>query len=92
LEFGILKPDGLSIFDKDTSNKWGLGTGIIVSDKGYILTNQHLANKKNTKVIVTLYDGSTIEGKVLWTEAGIDLAIVKIESKNLRGVILRRFK
>jgi S1-C subfamily serine protease len=85
---GILKPDGLSIFDTDTSNKWGLGTGIIVSNKGYILTNQHLANKKNTKVIVTLYDGKTVEGKVIWTESNIDLAIVKVDNENLKGVKL----
>jgi S1-C subfamily serine protease len=85
---GILKPDGLSIFDKDTSDKWGLGTGIIVSNKGYILTNQHLANKKNTKVIVTLFDGKSVEGKVIWTESNIDLAIVKVDNEDLSGVKL----
>lgn len=79
----MLKPDGVSIFDVDTSGKWGLGTGIIVSSDGYILTNQHLATTKNSKIIVTLENGETTEGTVLWTEPVIDLAIVKINAKNL---------
>jgi S1-C subfamily serine protease len=38
----LLKPDNTSVFDINMEENWGLGTGIIVSPSGYILTNQHL--------------------------------------------------
>ena len=79
----VLKPDGSSILDPFVTEKWGIGTGIIISEEGYILTNQHLATKVNSKVKVTLPDGKETDGKVVWTEGYIDLAIVKINESNL---------
>ena len=38
---GYLKPDIEDVLKRDTAEKWGLGSGIIVSKNGYILTNQH---------------------------------------------------
>ena len=72
----------------DTAEKWGLGSGIIVSKNGYILTNQHLAQNVGKKINVTLHDGRTVEGKVVWTEENIDLAIIKVNEKNLPRVNL----
>ena len=82
----FVKPTGSSIFDINIEQKWGIGTGVIVSEKGYILTNQHLANKRGAKLSVTLHSGKTAEGKVVWTEENIDLAIIKIEENNLKPV------
>lgn len=59
------------------------GTGIIVSENGYILTNQHLAGKIGTRLIVNLDNGDSVQGRVMWTEEDIDIAIVKIEKRNL---------
>ena len=57
-----------------------IGTGVIVDEAGYILTNSHVVNDGDTKSItVSLYDGSNVEGTVLWSDANLDLAIVKIE-------------
>lgn len=61
----------------------GFGTGIVVSEKGYILTNQHLVGNVGSKVIVNLNNGENIQGNVMWVENDIDLAIVKIDKKNL---------
>lgn len=79
----VLEPDGDSILDLNVTRKWGIGTGIIVSENGYILTNQHLANRVNSLVSVTLDNGKTVQGKVIWNEKNIDLAIVKINEDNL---------
>lgn len=79
----ILQANEESIFDVNLTEKWGMGTGIIVSEDGYILTNQHLARKVGGKVTVNLDDGESIQGKVVWVEEDIDLAIVKINKNNL---------
>lgn len=61
----------------------GTGSGIIVSSDGYILTNAHVV-KMNGAVVknckVQLDDGTTIEGKPVWVDSSIDVAIVKINT------------
>ncbi len=79
----MLQANEDSLFDVSLAEKWGMGTGIIVSDDGYILTNQHLARKVGGKVIVNLENGESLQGKVLWAEENIDLAIVKVNKENL---------
>lgn len=85
---GFLKPEFEDILRGDTAAKWGLGSGVIVSKNGYVLTNQHLAQNVGKKVNVTLHDGRIVEGKVVWTEENIDLAIIKVNEKNLPEVNL----
>lgn len=82
----VIKPSGNGIFNINIEEDWGLGTGIIVSEKGYILTNQHLAKKVGTKVTVTLNSGKLVEGKIVWNEENIDLSIIKIDENNLKAV------
>ena len=66
-----------------------VGTGVIVDQAGYILTNSHVVNDGNTKSItVSLYDGSDIEGTVLWNDATLDLAVVKVETDGLQAAEL----
>lgn len=84
----LLKPDGESILDLNVAEKWGMGTGIIVTRNGYVLTNQHLAQNIGAKLVVTLNDGKETQGKVVWNEPNIDLAIIKIDEKNLKAATL----
>ena len=79
----LLEPSGDSLLDPFAAQKWGIGTGVIVSDDGYILTNQHLASRVNSIVTVTLNNGNTTRGKVIWNEPNIDLAIIKINANNI---------
>lgn len=66
-----------------------VGTGVIVDEAGYILTNSHVVNDGDTKSItVSLYDGQDVEGKVLWNDSTIDLAVVKIETNGLTAAEL----
>jgi S1-C subfamily serine protease len=62
----------------------GVGTGIIVDESGYILTNSHVVLDGEVDTLtVLLPDGRDVEGDVLWTERGLDLAIVKVKAGNL---------
>ena len=72
-----------SLFDPLTVEKWGLGTGIVVSKDGHILTNKHLVRDIGSSVTVTLEDGESVEGRVLWYDENIDLSIVKISKTDL---------
>lgn len=60
----------------------GLGSGIIVSPSGYILTNNHVVEKAS-KLEVTLSDGRDFTGKVVGTDPQTDVAVVKINADNL---------
>nr|WP_027701074.1 trypsin-like peptidase domain-containing protein [Clostridioides mangenotii] len=66
------------------SEMTGVGTGIIVDSKGYILTNSHVVSDgKATSVNVLFNDGSDTSGKVVWYDSQLDLAIVKVEKSGL---------
>ena len=61
----------------------GIGTGIIVSADGYIITNSHVVNGGDSSITVDLYNGNEYKGDVLWSDEALDLAIVKIDAKGL---------
>lgn len=58
------------------------GSGVIISDKGYIVTNNHVI-KDATKVDITLSDNRKFEAEVMGTDPSTDLAVLKITGKNL---------
>lgn len=62
----------------------GVGSGVIVDSNGYILTNSHVIDNGNAKDIRVLFDnGDEKEAKVLWYDSLLDLAIIKVDAKNL---------
>ena len=65
----------------------GSGSGIIISDDGYILTNNHVVAKA-TRVTVGLYDKRTFSAKVVGTDPLTDLAVIKIDANNLTPAYL----
>ena len=83
-----LKSAGNSILSKSTENELGLGTGFIVSEDGYILSNEHVTGSKYSKCYITLENGNNYEGTVLWSDSDLDLSITKINAKNLKYVNL----
>jgi serine protease Do len=60
----------------------GLGSGVIIDQEGYILTNEHVINDAD-KITVTLSDGRDFKGQVKGRDARADLAIIKINASNL---------
>ncbi|MDD5613696.1 MAG: Do family serine endopeptidase, partial [Candidatus Omnitrophica bacterium] len=63
----------------------GLGSGMIVNSQGYILTNQHVIDKAD-KITVTLSDGREFTAKLIGEDYRSDLAVLKIEAKDLKYV------
>lgn len=62
----------------------GLGSGVIVNSNGYILTNSHVVGDGRAKRINVLFEnGDTLPGDVLWYDASLDLAVVKVEANGL---------
>lgn len=62
----------------------GLGSGVIVNSNGYILTNSHVVADGKAKSINVLFEnGDTKEGKVLWSDSTLDIAIVKVDASGL---------
>ncbi|QWR77438.1 DegQ family serine endoprotease [Candidatus Magnetomonas plexicatena] len=59
-----------------------LGSGVIVREDGYILTNSHVV-KDVDEIMVKLSDKTEYKGKVIGADPKTDLAVVKIEAKNL---------
>jgi serine protease Do len=60
----------------------GVGSGIIVTKDGYILTNNHVVENAST-IKVGLNDGREFSGKVIGRDPKTDVAVVKIEAKDL---------
>jgi Do/DeqQ family serine protease len=65
----------------------GLGSGVIVTHDGYILTNNHVVDGADT-VKVELPDHRTFDAKVVGTDPATDLAVVKIEGDNLPTLVV----
>lgn len=83
-----IKNTGSSIFLNNSTSNLGLGTGMIVSDKGYILTNWHVAGDRYSNCYVTLENGNSLNGNVVWADKDLDLAIIKVSASNLEYVTL----
>jgi serine protease Do len=65
----------------------GLGSGVIVSPDGYILTNNHVVNNAS-EIQVGMNDGRQFTAKVIGTDPKSDVAVVKIDAENLPALTL----
>lgn len=62
------------------------GSGVIISDDGYIVTNNHVVDNAN-KIEITLNDKRTYTAKVIGADPSTDLALLKIDEKNLSYIV-----
>ena len=72
-------------FSLPPETQLSLGSGVIVSREGYILTNDHVVEGV-TEIQVTLHDGRTVLGKTVGTDPDTDLAVVRISATGLTPV------
>lgn len=79
---------GDSVFSENAIEKLGLGTGIIVSSKGYIITNMHVSGDKYSNCYVTLENGNSYKANVVWADSTLDLSILKINIEGMRSAKL----
>lgn len=63
----------------------GLGSGVIVSSDGYVITNNHVIDKTD-KIKITLSNGKTYDGKLIGTDPRTDIAVVKIDENGLPAI------
>lgn len=68
--------------DEPAQKTSSLGSGVIVSDKGYIVTNNHVVESAD-EIEVALADGRTASAKIIGTDPDTDLAVIKIELENV---------
>ena len=59
----------------------GMGAGVIIDDRGYILTNQHVVQDVK-RIDVTLHDGSQHTGRMVARDSATDLAMIKIDAQS----------
>ncbi len=65
----------------------GLGSGVIIRNDGYIVTNNHVVRDAD-EVKVRLYNGDVYDAEVVGTDAFTDLAVVRIEADDLTSISL----
>jgi serine protease Do len=78
--------DMLNNVPKERREK-ALGSGVIVSPEGYILTNNHVVEHA-TEVTVTLADKREMKARVVGTDSHTDIAVLKIEGSNFPSLTL----
>jgi len=65
----------------------GMGSGVIISPDGYILTNQHVVEGAD-KITVRLWDGRELRAKLIGQDRLSDLALLKVQASNLSAARL----
>lgn len=77
-----------------TTNYWGIqstsaasGSGFILTEDGYIITNQHVIDSSNT-ITVTTFDGTAYDAELVGYDTSNDIAVLKIDATGLTPVIL----
>lgn len=68
--------------DRTRKGSGSRGSGFIVSEDGYIITNNHVV-ENSSKVMVTLNDGRKMQAEVVGTDPQTDIAVIKIKENNL---------
>lgn len=84
----------VGITTSTTTNFWGYqstsaasGSGFIISDDGYILTNFHVIEDSD-RISVSMYNGDSYEAALIGYDESNDIAVLKIEAEGLAPVIL----
>ncbi len=73
--------------EDEAQRAFGLGSGVIISSKGYILTNQHVVEAAD-EIEVALADGKKLDAKVMGSDPETDLAVLRVNSQNLPAITL----
>jgi serine protease Do len=68
----------------------GTGSGVVFDDKGHIVTNNHVVEGASS-VEVSLQDGSHVKAKVIGTDPTTDLAVIQVETKDIKGITPAKF-
>jgi serine protease DegQ len=75
--------------DMEPQKASSLGSGVIVSPKGYILTNHHVVEAAD-EIEVALADGRNFRARVVGTDPDTDIAVLKVDADNLPSITFGR--
>jgi putative serine protease PepD len=85
---GVLSPHDVYQNAKDSvayiTTQVGTGSGFVVSDDGYIVTNAHVVEGANGQIKAKIGDGKTLDAKLVGQDASTDLALLKVNASNLK--------
>ncbi len=74
-------------FEDEAQRAFSLGSGVIISPRGYILTNQHVVEAAD-EIEVALSDGKKLAAKVVGNDPETDLAVLHVDAQNLPAITL----
>jgi Do/DeqQ family serine protease len=74
-------------FEDEAQRAFSLGSGVVVSPRGYILTNQHVVEAAD-EIEVALSDGKKLVAKVVGSDPETDLAVLQVDAQNLPAITL----
>jgi serine protease Do len=86
VQYQFNNPFGGFFGQPQTQRQEGSGSGVIITEDGYIVTNNHVVDHAD-KVEVTLNDKRTFTAKVVGTDPSTDLALLKIDEKGLPIIV-----
>jgi len=73
-------------FDQEREyQRRGLGSGIIVSEDGYIITNNHVIDNAD-EIRIAMYNGDELDAEIIGTDPGSDIAVLKVDGSNFKAI------
>jgi Do/DeqQ family serine protease len=75
---------GQDIFGPQTHRANSLGSGVIISSDGYVVTNSHVVGQNVEVINIALGDKREVQGRVIGTDPPTDIALLKIDVKGLQ--------
>lgn len=71
------------LFNPSVDSKMSVGSGVILTENGYIVTNHHVLGNVSESIKISLSDGKVYLADLKWSDATLDLAVIKIEQTGL---------
>jgi len=78
--------DGDETFGSRDRRSLSLGSGVIISADGYVVTNNHVVGENVREITVALPDKREIKGRVIGVDSSTDIALLKIDGRGLTAV------
>ncbi len=80
---------GTNLFGQETQSQGtSIGSGFFVTEDGYIVTNQHVTTDSPQSISISTADNHEYEGKLIWSDSSLDLAIIKVDAHGVQPLTL----
>jgi Do/DeqQ family serine protease len=78
--------DGDDVFGSRDRRSLSLGSGVIISTDGYIVTNNHVVGENMSEIRVTLPNKRQVTGRLIGTDPATDIALIRLQVKDLPAI------